>query len=64
MTKIESDTIAVKNLANILADMIDGKCHSETSLEKFIYRKVSRYSRTPQTDISWQRFKSPCFTTL
>jgi len=58
MTVIEqnSDRVVVSNMASTLKDLIDGKCHAETSLEKFIYRKVSWYSKKAQTsddDISW-----------
>ena len=62
MTVIEqnSDRVVVSNMASTLKDLIDGKCHAETSLEKFIYRKVSWYSKKAQTsddDISWVWFE-------
>lgn len=63
MTVIEqnSDRVAVSNMASTLKDLIDGKCHAETSLEKFIFRKVSWYSKKAQTsddDISWLWFET------
>ena len=63
MTVIEqnSDRVAVSNMASTLKDLIDGKCHAETSLEKFIFRKVSWYSKKAQTsddDISWVWFET------
>ena len=66
MTVIEqnSDRVVVSNMASTLKDLIDGKCHAETSLEKFIYRKVSWYSKKAQTsddDISWVWFELRTF---
>ena len=63
MTVIEqnSDRVVVSNMASTLKDLIDGKCHAETSLEKFIFRKVSWYSKKAQTsddDISWVWFET------
>ena len=63
MTVIEqnSDRVVVSNMASTLKDLIDGKCHAETSLEKFIFRQVSWYSKKAQTsddDISWVWFET------
>ena len=63
MTVVEqnSDRVVVSNIASTLKELIDGKCHAETSLEKLIYRRVSWYSKKAQTsddDISWVWFES------
>ena len=55
-----SNRVVVSNMASTLKEfLIDGKCHTETSLEKFIYRRISPLSKNAQDgDFSWSWFKT------
>ena len=61
MIEKNSNRVVVSNMASTLKDLIDGKCHTETSLEMFIYRKISFLSKNSQMltrdRTSWSRFK-------